>query len=243
LWDRTHTITVVLTYSSNTLESATEEAVLRGANLAWLGNASGQGGEWIQFATATLTAPGTYELSDLLRGRLGTEANIGTHSTGEVFVRAVETEVRRDAFGPADWNVSRLFKPVSILTDAALATAQAFTNTGVGKAPYSPVLITGDRDVSDNLTVEWVRRTRLQVPGLGAGPVPLGEATEAYEIDILDGASPPAVLRTLTATSPTVAYTAAQQTTDGLTPGDPVQLRVYQISDVRGRGFPGEATV
>jgi hypothetical protein len=240
LWDRTNTITVVLTFASNTLESVTEDAVLRGANRAWLGNANGQGGEWIQFATATLTAPGTYELSDLLRGRLGTEANIGTHGAGEVFVLATSTEVRRDAFGPADWNVSRLFKPVSILTDAALATAQAFTNTGVGKAPYSPVLITGDRDASDNLTVEWVRRTRLQVPGLGAGPVPLGEATEAYEIDILDGA---AVVRTLTATTPTVAYTAAQQTSDGLTPGDPVQLRVYQISDVRGRGFPGEATV
>lgn len=240
LWDRTTTITVSLVFENDVLESRTEDAVLSGANLVWLGDTTGQGGEWLQFATATLISPQTYELTDLLRGRLGTEANIGTHGADEVLVMASQTTGRRDDFGPGDWGVSRLYKPVSILNDRETATDQAFTNDGEGKTPYSPVHITGERDVSDNLTVEWVRRTRLQVPGMGSGPVPLGEATEAYEIDILDGAT---VVRTLTATSPTVIYTAADQTTDGLTPGDPVDLVVYQMSDVKGRGRPGTATV
>jgi hypothetical protein len=132
---------------------------------------------------------------------------------------------------------------VSTLTLLEATADQEFTNAGAGKTPYSPVHIWGERDGSNNLTITWVRRSRLRAPGIGNGPVPLGEATEAYEIDILDGASPPGVLRTLTATTSAVNYTAAQQTADGLTPGDPVSLRVYQISDVRGRGYPGEATV
>lgn len=243
LWDRTTTITVVLAFEDDVLESRTEEAVLSGANLVWLGDTTGQGGEMLQFATATLIDTLTYELTDLLRGRLGTEANVGTHGPDEVLVMASQTTGRRDDFGPGDWGVSRKYKPVSILNDQATAAEQDFTNDGQGKTPYSPVHITGDRDGSDNLTIEWVRRTRLRVPGLGSGPVPLGEQTEAYEIDILDGSSPPVVLRTLTSTTPTVEYSAADQTTDGLTPGDPVDIIVFQISDIKGRGNPGSATV
>lgn len=243
IWDRTTVITVVLAFEDDELESVSELSVLNGANAAWLGNPDGQGGEWLQFATATLVAPLTYELSDLLRGRLGTDANVSTHGPNEVLVMATESSTGRSDFGPGDWDTERLYKPVSILTDQQDVTAQAFTNFGAGKTPYSPVHITGVRDVSNNLTLEWVRRTRLRVPGIGGGSVPLGEATEAYEVDILDGNSPATVLRTLTATTPTVGYTAAEQSADGLTPGDPVSLRVYQISDIRGRGYPGNATV
>ncbi|MNG17675.1 hypothetical protein D3C84_1016780 [compost metagenome] len=68
----------------------------------------------------------------------------------------------------------------------------------------------------------------------------MGEASEAYQVDIYSGAT---VVRTISATTPTASYTAAEQTADGLTPGNPVTLRVYQLSDVRGRGFPAIATV
>ena len=238
-WDRGNTLTVVLGYAGSTLESMSEDLIIAGYNAAWLGPASGQGGEVIQFATATLTAPGTYRLSNLLRGRLGTEANT-THGSNEVFVLLRSTTLGRSEFGPADWYYSRLFKPVSVLTNEVDTTAQAFTNNGVGKMPRSPVHVAGARDGSNNLSLSWVRRTRLQVPGLGLGPVPLGELTEAYSIDIYSGAS---VVRTISATTPAASYTAAEQTADGLTPGNPVTLRIYQLSDVRGRGFPAIATV
>ena len=238
-WDRGNTLTVTLAYAGSVLESISEDLVIAGYNAAWLGPATGQGGEVIQFATATLVGPGQYTLSNLLRGRLGTEANI-THGSNEVFVLLRSTTLGRSEFGPADWYYSRLFKPVSELTNEVDTTAQAFTNNGVGKMPRSPVHVAGARDGSNNLTLSWVRRTRLQVPGLGLGPVPLGELTEAYSIDIYSGAS---VVRTISATTPAASYTAAEQTTDGLTPGNPVTLRIYQLSDVRGRGFPAVATV
>jgi hypothetical protein len=102
------------------------------------------------------------------------------------------------------------------------------------------VHVAGSRNGANDLAVTWIRRTRLAVPGLGAGPVPLGEATEHYEVDILVGL---AVVRTIATTTPTVTYTAAAQTADGLAPGAPVKLAVYQMSDVRGRGHPAVATV
>jgi hypothetical protein len=238
-WDRGNTLTVTLAYTGSVLESISEDLVIAGYNAAWLGPATGQGGEVIQFATATLVGPGQYTLSNLLRGRLGTEANV-THGSNEVFVLLRSTTLGRSEFGPADWYYSRLFKPVSVLTNEVDTTAQAFTNNGVGKMPRSPVHVAGARDGSNNLSLSWVRRTRLQVPGLGLGPVPLGELTEAYSIDIYSGAS---VVRTISATTPAASYTAAEQTADGLTPGNPVTLRIYQLSDVRGRGFPAIATV
>lgn len=238
-WDRGNSLTVQLAYSGASLESMSEDLIIAGYNAAWLGPASGQGGEVIQFATATLVGPGQYTLSNLLRGRLGTEANT-THGPNEVFVLLRTSTLGRSEFGPADWYYSRLFKPVSFMTNEVDTASQAFTNNGVGKMPKSPVHVEGTRDGSNNLALSWVRRTRLQVPGLGLGPVPLGELSEAYSIDIYSGAS---VVRTISATTPAANYSAAEQTADGLTPGNPVSLRVYQLSDVRGRGFPAIATV
>jgi hypothetical protein len=101
-------------------------------------------------------------------------------------------------------------------------------------------MIEGARDGSDNLTITWVRRTRVGGELADGIDIPLGEAAELYEIDILDGMT---VVRTIQASSPTASYTAAEQTTDGLTPGDPVDLIIYQISALVGRGFPAAATV
>jgi hypothetical protein len=238
-WDRGSIITVVLDRADDELESLTEFEVLNGNNAFWLGPATGVGGEVAQFATATLIAPQTYELTDLLRGRRGTESFVGTHGSNETFILLDPSTLGRSDLGPGDWDSSRMYKPVSFLTDIDDTPSQAFTNTGVGKMPFSPVHVLGTRDTSNNLTVEWVRRSRLQSSGL-AGPVPLGEETEAYEVDIFSGA---AVVRTIAATTPTISYSAAEQATDGLTPGNPVSLRVYQMSAVRGRGFPAISIV
>jgi hypothetical protein len=62
-------------------------------------------------------------------------------------------------------------------------------------------------------------------------------------VDIRNAADT-ATLRSFTGlTSPTVTYTAADQTADGLTPGDPVRVRVHQVSAIVGRGRRGAAIV
>lgn len=240
VWDYATIITVTLDVADDALSSVTEAEVLGGANLCWIGDADGADGELLQFTTATLTAPGVYELTNLLRGRFGTEYAVGAHAAAERFVLVQPAGFNRSDFGQADWNKTRDYKPLSVLQALADVTAIPFTNTGEGKRPISPVHIHGTRDTSNNLTLDWIRRSRIPAPGLGNGNVPLGEAVESYELDIFDGA---AVVRVITSATPTAPYTAAQQTADGLTPGDPVSGEVFQISDSRGRGRPLAFTV
>jgi hypothetical protein len=138
-----------------------------------------------------------------------------------------------------DLGVSRTYKTVS--TGLGDGTVQTLVSQLRTLRPYAPVHIAGARDGSNNLTLTWTRRTRLGGHWQDLIDVPLGENSEAYEVDILDGGS---VIRTITGlSSPTAEYTAVQQAADGLTPGDPVTMEVFQLSDLVGRGFAGPATV
>lgn len=239
-WDRGNTLIVSMLHPDDTLESVTEGAVLNGANVAWVGQANGEAGELIQFVTATQLGPGLYELSTLLRGRKGTEYAVDGHGSDDYFVLLDPDTLRRTDYGAGDWNKDRLYRAVAVLTSDDDAVTDDFTNTGEGKRPLSPVHITGLRDPADNLTVTWIRRSRLGQPGLGNGPVPLGEEAESYQTDVIRAG---AVVRTIATGAPTFVYSAADQATDGFAPGDLIDLEVYQMSGVRGRGHPGIATV
>ena len=110
--------------------------------------------------------------------------------------------------------------------------------------PYAPVHLMGSRNPAGDLALTWVRRTRLGGAWRdGTGTVPLGEASEAYEVDILDGPGG-SVVRTLTGlASPAATYTGAQQTTDFGAPQAVAHLRVVQLSAAVGRGFPVHASL
>ena len=102
----------------------------------------------------------------------------------------------------------------------------------------------GSRNLAGDLAITWVRRTRLGGAWRdGAGTVPLGEASEVYEADILmapDGGT----IRTIGGlTNPAATYTAAQQTADFGAPQAVVHLRVVQLSAAVGRGFPAYASL
>jgi hypothetical protein len=55
------------------------DALAAGANVALIG------GEHVQFGDVTPLGGGRFELARLLRGRMGTQAAISTHASGEVF--------------------------------------------------------------------------------------------------------------------------------------------------------------
>lgn len=71
---------IIVFLISGKLESITDEYMINGKNLAIIGD------EIIQFGNAKLLEPGKYELSRLLRGRLGTENQISTHKSGDRFI-------------------------------------------------------------------------------------------------------------------------------------------------------------
>lgn len=242
-WDRKNTITVTMNYMDHELESHIENRVLNGDNLCWIGASDGSDGEVIQFATATLinNNPRVYELSDLLRGRRGTEHYINKHVNGETFVLFNSRRNYTASYGIPDWYKSRYYSGASVYQrsiDAKLPIK--FTNTGEKSRPRSPVLARADRDTSNNITFTWVRRVRGLATTLGYGNVALDEVTESYEVDVYNGAN---IVRTIAASSPTCEYTEAQQIADGLTPGNDVTIKIYQISATRGRGHAGEFTL
>jgi hypothetical protein len=71
----------------------------------------------------------------------------------------------------------------------------------------------------------------------------LAEDSEAYEVEIRDGS---AIKRTLTATTTSVLYAAAQQTADWsapLGPGQSLAIRIYQLSALIGRGAGRSVTL
>ena len=221
------------------LASTTPLGLLGGANAAAVQTATGAW-EVLQFEQATLTAPFTYELSVLLRGQAGTEPSISTPlPSGARFVLLDEAvsplALSHDQLGLAfNWRHGPANRD---LGDASYtSTTHAFS--GVGLRPLAPVHVRGQR-VGGDLSITWIRRSRIGGDSWLASDVPLGEDTERYEIDILSGAT---VVRTLSTTAPNAAYTALQQTADFGAPQAAITVRVAQLGAL-GRGTARQAIV
>jgi hypothetical protein len=127
------------------------------------------------------------------------------------------------------------------MLNASLPPAVAFTNEAASLKPYAPVHVRGSRNGGGDVTITWVRRTRYSGEWRDLVDVPLNEASEAYEVDMLDGDGQ--AVRTLASLSPSVVYAAADQTTDFGAPQGAVEVAGYQLSAAVGRGFAGRATL
>lgn len=234
VFDMTNTVSVTVP-AGMALESRTKVEVLGGANVAMIGD------ELIGFTTATQVTPTLWTLSGLLRGARGTDWATASHAIGDRFVLLrTNGSVQSIGVSAAEYGVSKNYRGVSIGGFVDDAADVAFAPTFERLKPLSPVHVAGSRDGSNNLTVTWVRRARVDGDWRDGVETPLDEPTESYEVDVVSGLT---VLRTLSATSPTATYSAANQVTDGLTPGDPVTLNIYQISSRVGRGHARSATV
>lgn len=233
VFDEKNTVTVLL-LGSGQLQSVSELAVLNGANAALIGD------EIIQFRTATLVSDGKYILSGLLRGRMGTQWAISLHVAGERFV-LLDGALEAQPMASSIIGLARKYKAAAIGENIATANVQDFTYTGVAMKPYSPVHITGVRDTSANLTINWVRRTRSGGDLRDYVDVPLNEIGESYDVEILSGTS---VVRSFFGlVSPSANYSASQQAADFGSAQSSISVRIYQISAAVGRGYAGVASV
>jgi hypothetical protein len=236
--DRDNTLTIEIYSSGMTLSSITEAQMMTGMN--WF--AYGVDGRWeiCRFVNATLNADGTYTLDTLVRGARGTEWATGVHEAYDTFVFLSDADM---AFINADvqyLGVDRLYRGLTVAQDIDDVTNTTFSYDGVNLKPLSPVHLAGVLNVND-WDLSWVRRSRLSTSWWTTGVERLmGEATESYEIDIMDGAD---VVRTLTATTNAVTYTSAQQVTDFGGNQSTLTFRVYQLSATVGRGYVAEVTV
>jgi hypothetical protein len=234
LWDRGNSINVKLQYGTliNTTEAVCNATPT--ANLALLGS------ELIQFTTATLQGDGSYTLTGLKRGRRGTEWACGSHAAGEQFV--LLNQINHFQMGASDIGTNLLFKAVTVGgAEGGTFPIGVKPYSGASLKPYAPAGVTAEKDSgTGDWTIDWTRRSRIGGAWTSGTSVPLGEASEQYEVDILSGSS---VVRTISGlTSPTATYSETDQVADG---GDVAEgsldIKVYQLSDVAGRGFAREA--
>jgi hypothetical protein len=226
IWDRGSSVNVVLTQGA--LASDTEANVLNGANLA----AIGAHGRWelIQWATATLEADGSYTLSNLIRGRKGTEHAVASHQIADVFVVLTRATIDRAAEATSEIGVQRYWKGVSFGKSVAETSAQAFTNQAVALLPYSPAHLRAVNTGGSNYDVTWVRRTRMDGEMREGIDVPLGEASESYRAEVWNGAT---LVSSATVSAPSATVTAS--------PG--YTVKVAQISELVGPGYYSEITL
>lgn len=237
--DRATRLTVEL--SGGELASVTHLQLLAGANAAAVRNGDG-GWEIVQFETATLVGEATYELANLLRGQAGTEQDMRELlPAGAPFV-LLGSEIARVSLAPGEIGLPLHWRYGPANRDIADRSYAAATYAfgGRGLTPLSPAHVRAVRSGGGDITISWKRRTRVGGDSWEAAEVPLAEDSEAYEIDILDGTD---VVRTIASATPDCAYAAADQVSDFGSPQASVDVAVYQISAVYGRGTPKFAVV
>ena len=236
-WDTISTLNVYLNASYMQLSSATDLQVIQGANLALLGS------ELIQFGVAQLLTDANgnpyYQLSRLLRGRRGTEWAMGSHVAGETFTLILATDETVIDYGLHDLNNSAQFKVATVGQAIANVNAMPFAPTGVWFKPFSPSHLRATLDGSNDWTLTFVPRARLN-GWWGSGYAPsLDVDTQTWSLDIIRNWNG-TVARTVTGqlSSPSFLYTAAMQSADGFTPGATnMTFNLYQVSSVLGRGY------
>jgi hypothetical protein len=199
---------------------------IRGPDGAW---------EIFSFARAELVGDNTYRLSRLLRG-LGGEESLAGRSTpaGSTIV------LLDDALVPLARNVSDIGTPIAYaigpadrdMADPLYVRATA-TATPKALKPFAPTKPRARRTPA-GIVIDFIRRARIDADAWEAIDIPLGEASEAYEAEILL----PTGSRTLSAATPSILYPTAQELSDFGAQQSILSLSLYQISAVVGRGFP-----
>lgn len=228
VFDKSNTFDVTLEVGQ--LESKARNLILNGSNLAIVGN------EIIQFMSAELVGEKTYRLSNLLRGLRGTEQHIGTHAVNDRFILVARTGFVRIPAIATYIGTKRYYKAVTKGGKLGSAETIEVTNTAAGLKPLAPVLLGGGFPSTgkSDLVMRWQRRSRVDSTMRNNVGVALGEASEKYMVEIYKDS---AVKRTIATNADSCTYTEVMQIEDFGSPQSEIDVRVYQISDVVGKGF------
>ena len=211
LLDKASVLNVVL--DQGTLSSVTELQLFNGQNHF----AYGIDGRWeiIAAQNCALQGDGSYNLSDLMRGRFGTEQYTGVHAVDDKVVYLTSTAMAFVQANSGMIGIARDYKGVTSGDTLDTVTARNFIYKGVNLECLSPVCLKASRSpVSSDITIEWVRRGRVNAEWKDLIDVPVGEATESYEVDIYADNTFAVIKRTLASSAQNATYSAAQQIDD-----------------------------
>ena len=175
-----------------------------------------QNGEWeiLQFAEAELLADGTWRLRKLLRAQLGTDpAMLSGSPAGSAFV-LLDDAVTRIGLTQLESGLQLNWRagPSSVPATGSATTEVVEEHAALQLRPLSPAHLRAIRNASCDVTLSWIRRSRIEADSWDAPETPLGETSERYRVEIFSGAG--AALRSIDATSASLLYSAADQVAD-----------------------------
>ncbi|MFZ2030199.1 MAG: glycoside hydrolase/phage tail family protein [Vitreimonas sp.] len=237
-WDQGNVVRVKL--YGGALASASEDAVLNGAN-AFAIEADGEY-EIVQARDCVLVGDNEYDLSTFLRGCLGSaHAMQAPHPVGTRIV-VLNDRLTRMEIGAHEWNeeLQVIAPPFGAPPTDARAAVEGATLPHAAARPWAPARVQASRGASGDVAISWIRCARSGGDSWGAGDVPLGELSEAYQLDILSGS---VVKRSVTVTSPAYTYSAANQIVDFGAPPASLHLRVAQLGSSGAPGLNTELTI
>lgn len=178
--DRTSQLVIDLAHSEMELTDASRDAMDAGANLALVGR------ELIQFGRAEPLGGGRWALSQLWRGRRGTEDAIGAMAPGDRFVLITpETLAVQDGRGAVG---ARLTVMATGVGDAEPAEV-VVPITGRSATPPAPVALRA-KTVAGGRVLRWTRRSRVGWRWSDGTDSPLGESVERYQLRIAIAGQP-----------------------------------------------------
>lgn len=174
LFDRDAAMIVALHSDAMMLEDASEADLLAGANFAIAGD------EVFQFGKAEPLGAGRWRLSDLLRGRFGSEDGAAALASGDGFTVIDDA----DLF-PVPGLVGLAMTGVGgvvTIAGAGDAAPLELTIERVGRAtlPLSPVHLRGVWQADGGLMLGWVRRSRSGFAWIDGVDAPLDGTVERY---------------------------------------------------------------
>ncbi|WDM85624.1 glycoside hydrolase TIM-barrel-like domain-containing protein [Ehrlichia sp. JZT12] len=220
--DRTSKVTITL--DTQQLDSI-ESLFINNNNLALIGN------EIIQFQDVKQIGQNKYQLSNMLRGRFGTEQYINQHKHEEFFVLLDNLPYLKVSQSLIKKSLTYKLIKKSIFHGEQLTHVYYANNL----RPLAVTHVKGQRDIYNNLTISWIRRTRINGEWKDNIDTPIDEKFESYDIEILDNYN--IIKRTITIKdNTTYIYSAEQQKIDFNFIQEKINIRIYQNSDTVGRG-------
>jgi Putative phage tail protein len=172
LVDRINAVEVQMVHPALTLIDADEDALLSGANLAMIGD------EAFQFGRAEPLGAGRWRLSELWRGRRGTEWAVSAHAIDVPFVLVEPIALASLSSAAAVDNAKVMAVGVG---DAIGVVADGPAKVGASVRPLSPVAMKTTTSGGD-LLIGWTRRSRDGWRWRDSVDVPLAEGSERYRV-------------------------------------------------------------
>jgi hypothetical protein len=178
-WDNQNTLEVFL--PNTALSSVLDADVLGGSNRFAIETATGW--EVFQAAQAELIAPSVYRLSRLLRGLNGSYVDMA--ETLDAGARIIwlgagwkDLPVTEDMIGES--------LSLTAIAGGRESDVLSHVYTAAHLRPLPPVHAKIETQ-GDTRTLSWIRQTRIGGDSWAGLDVPLGEETERYRVQLLDG--------------------------------------------------------